>query len=53
MEVFVLASGSKGNITYVKNEVVSFFIDVGISYKKIVQKMKAYGEDVSAVDTLF
>src|SRR5690554_6413149 len=53
MEVFVLASGSKGNITYVKNEVVSFFIDVGISYKKIVQKMKAYGEDVSAVNVLF
>ncbi|PII02654.1 MBL fold metallo-hydrolase [Acholeplasma laidlawii] len=53
MEVFVLDSGSKGNITYVKNEVVSFFIDVGISYKKIVQKMKAYGEDVSAVNTLF
>jgi len=53
MEVFVLASGSKGNITYVKNEVVSFFIDVGISYRKIVQKMKAYGEDINHIETLF
>ncbi|WP_162146881.1 MBL fold metallo-hydrolase [Acholeplasma granularum] len=53
MEVFVLASGSKGNITFVKNDIVSFFIDVGISYKKIVTKMKAYGEDISQVKTLF
>ncbi|MFA7417697.1 MAG: MBL fold metallo-hydrolase [Acholeplasma sp.] len=53
MEVFVLASGSKGNVTYVKNEVVSFFIDAGISYRKIVQKMKAYGEDVNHIETLF
>lgn len=36
MEVFVLVLGFKGNIIYVKNEVVLFFIDVGISYKKIV-----------------
>lgn len=53
MEVFVLASGSKGNITFVKNEVVSFFIDVGISYRKITQKMKDYGEDIAQVETLF
>lgn len=53
MEVFVLASGSKGNITYIKNEVVSFFIDAGISYKKIVDKMKTYGEPIENVRTLF
>lgn len=53
MEVFVLASGSKGNITYVKNEVTSFFIDAGISYRKIVQKMQTYGEDIKQVETLF
>ena len=33
MEVFILASGSKGNMTYVKNEGICFFIDAGISYK--------------------
>lgn len=53
MEVFVLASGSKGNITYVKNEVVSFFIDAGISYKKIVEKMTDYGESMHHIETLF
>ncbi len=53
MEVFVLASGSKGNVTFVKNEVVSFFIDAGISYQKIVSKMKNYGEDIHSAKTLF
>jgi len=53
MEIFILASGSKGNVTYVKNEVTSFFIDAGISYQKIESKMKAYGEDVRSVKTLF
>lgn len=53
MEVFVLASGSKGNITFVKNEVASFFIDAGISYRKIEQKMKNYGENIAQVETLF
>ncbi len=53
MEVFVLASGSKGNMTYVKNDLVSFFIDAGISYQKVLLKMKAYQENIESVKTLF
>src|SRR5690606_16270927 len=53
MDIFVLASGSKGNMTLVKNENTSFFIDAGISYQKIESKMKAYGEDIDSIDTLF
>lgn len=53
MEVFVLASGSKGNVTFVKNDIVSFFIDAGISYQKVVSKMKSYGEDIKLAKTLF
>lgn len=53
MEVFILASGSKGNMTYVKNEGICFFIDAGISYQKMVSKMQAYQEDFMGVKTLF
>ncbi len=53
VEVFILASGSKGNMAYVKNEGISFFVDAGISYQKIVSKMKAYEEDLQDVKTLF
>lgn len=52
MEIFVLASGSKGNMTYVKNDIKSFFVDAGINLKSIESKMQAYGEDISQVDTL-
>ncbi len=53
VEVFILASGSKGNMAYVKNEGISFFVDAGISYQKIASKMKAYQEEISDVKTLF
>ncbi|WP_162163917.1 MBL fold metallo-hydrolase [Acholeplasma hippikon] len=53
MEIFVLASGSKGNMTYVKENNFTFFIDAGITYSKMVAKMKAYGEDEQNVHTLF
>lgn len=53
MDILVLASGSKGNMTLVKNDNTSFFIDAGISYQKIESKVKAYGENIDSVDTLF
>ena len=46
MEIFVLASGSKGNITYLKVGSVKLFIDAGISYQKIKQKMTDYQENI-------
>lgn len=53
METFVLASGSKGNMTYIKTQNKRFFIDAGISIKNMISKMNAYGENVREVDTLF
>ncbi len=52
MEIYVLASGSKGNMTYLKIGENKLFIDAGISYKKVNNKMEAYGEKISDVHSL-
>lgn len=52
VEVYVLASGSKGNITYLKVGHIKLFIDAGISYQKIKSKMQTYGENIFDVKTL-
>jgi len=52
MDIFVLASGSKGNMTYLKVGDVKLFIDAGISYQKIRSKMTDYQENLFDVKTL-
>ncbi|MDI6452658.1 MBL fold metallo-hydrolase [Peloplasma aerotolerans] len=52
MEIFVLASGSKGNMTYLKVGDIKLFIDAGISYKKIKDKMTVYQENMYDVKSL-
>lgn len=52
VEVYVLASGSKGNITYLKVGDIRLLIDAGISYQKIKSKMQEYGENLYDVKTL-
>ena len=52
MEIFVLASGSKGNMTYLKVGDGKLFIDAGISYQKIRSKMTDYQENLFDVKTL-
>lgn len=52
MRVYILASGSKGNMTYLKVGHIKMFIDAGISYKRIQNKMEAYGEEISDVPYL-
>lgn len=52
LEIYVLASGSKGNMTYLKVGHIKLFVDAGISYKKIKEKMISYDEDLNQVKTL-
>lgn len=52
MEIYVLASGSKGNMTYLKIGKNKVFVDAGISYLKVKKKMDAYGEEISDVHSL-
>lgn len=53
MEVYVLASGSKGNITYLKSNNFKLLVDAGISYQRIKQKFIEYNEDLNVIDGLF
>ncbi len=53
MKAYVLASGSKGNMTYLKVGDIRLFIDAGISFQKMKKKMTDYGENLYDVNTLF
>ena len=52
LEVFVLASGSKGNMTYLKVGHIRVLIDVGISYRRMQLKMASYDESLDRIDAL-
>ncbi|MDX9691364.1 MAG: MBL fold metallo-hydrolase [Acholeplasmataceae bacterium] len=52
MDVYILASGSKGNMTYLKVGDEKIFIDAGISFSKIKQKMSDYHENLYDVKTI-
>lgn len=52
MEIFVFASGSKGNMTYLKTGSVKLFVDVGISYKKIKEKMTMNHGDLNDIQAI-
>jgi len=52
MEVFILASGSKGNMAYLKVGDIKLFLDAGISYQKVKNKMQAYDENLYDVKSL-
>lgn len=52
MKVYILASGSKGNMTYLKVGHIKLYIDAGISFKRIQQKMEEYNEKIEEVSYL-
>jgi len=52
MRVYILASGSKGNMTYLKVGHIKLFVDAGISYKRMLAKMNEYGEEIDSVPYL-
>ena len=49
MEIYILASGSKGNMSYLKAGGIGLFVDAGISYKKMKEKMKTYNEEIKDI----
>ena len=52
MEIHVIASGSKGNCTFVKTETRNILIDVGISYSRIKSELELRQFSISCVDTI-
>lgn len=53
MEVHILASGSKGNCAYIETDKHYMFVDVGISYLTLKEKIKKIGKDIEKINTLF
>ena len=52
MEIFILGSGSKGNSTIVKTGNITILIDVGFSFKELVNRMEkvnVYPKDIDYV----
>ena len=52
MEIFILGSGSKGNSTIVRSGNTTILIDVGFSYKELVNRMEkvnVYPKDIDYV----
>ncbi len=52
LEVFVLASGSRGNMTYLKVGHIRLMVDIGISYRRMRLKMASYEESLDDIDAL-
>ncbi len=52
MKVYILASGSKGNMTYLKVGHIKLMVDCGISYKRMNTKMASYHESLDDIDAL-
>ncbi len=52
MKIIVLASGSKGNATYIKTPKTSLLIDAGISYRQIKLRMQDHQLDPTTLDAV-
>lgn len=52
MQIYVLASGSKGNLTIINDEKSFYMIDCGISLRKIKQKLDEKNIDISSINKL-
>lgn len=53
MKFCLISSGSKGNCTYVQSKEAKILIDFGISKKKVLDAIKAYGvTSLDAIDNL-
>ena len=53
MRFCVLASGSRGNATYVESEGAGILIDAGLSGKELQRRLAAIGVELSAVKAIF
>ncbi|MFA7562206.1 MAG: MBL fold metallo-hydrolase [Methanoculleus sp.] len=52
MELTVLASGSKGNCTYIRGERGALLIDAGLSARETLRRLSAAGGDKSLIEAI-
>ena len=53
MKIKVLASGSKGNCSYIETASARFLIDIGITYQKLKQELEKMNLEINDIDFLF
>lgn len=53
MKICILASGSRGNCTYIETKGKKILIDVGISFKQINLKLKQIDVDINDITSVF
>ena len=47
MKIKVIESGSKGNCTIILSDTIKLIIDLGISYKKLIEEITKLNLDIS------
>jgi phosphoribosyl 1,2-cyclic phosphodiesterase len=52
-EICALASGSNGNSYYIGNENEAILIDIGIYYKKLIERIESAGLDINKIKAAF
>ena len=53
MKVVILSSGSRGNTTYIECNNTKILIDIGNSYKYVLEKLKGLNVNAEEVDAIF
>lgn len=53
MKIIVLASGSKGNATYIETPKTKILIDAGISFLQVRNRLKEENVELSSIDAIF
>ena len=52
MDIVVLASGSKGNVSYITSSNTKILIDIGLSIKNIESKLDEISVNPSEIDAI-
>jgi len=53
MQIYIYASGSRGNISVISNQESTFLIDCGITVKKLKEKLKQSNLSLNQIDKIF
>ncbi len=53
MKIITLASGSKGNTSYIEVGNTRFLIDIGITYRHLLERLEKIGKSIDDIDALF
>lgn len=53
LKLYPLFSGSSGNMYFIESHKSNILVDIGVSYKTLVESLNSIGKDISDIDALF